>query len=65
MIKLNNREHPWYEGMTVRQLLNEKGFVYNRITVKVNGLIVPEEQWADKAIADGDEVAALHLMAGG
>ena len=65
MIKLNNREHPWSEGMTIRKLLDEKGYVYNRITVKVNGIIVPEEKWATKTIQDGDEVAALHLMAGG
>ena len=65
MIKLNNREHPWHKGMTVRQLLDEKGYVYNRITVKVNGVIVPEAEWVTRLIQDGDEVAALHLMAGG
>ena len=65
MIILNQREHAWYPGMTVRRLLDDEGYVYKRIVVKINGRVIPESAWASQAIADGDTVAAIHLMAGG
>lgn len=65
MIILNNRQYPWHEGMTVRKLLDEKGYVYKRITVKINGQLVPESAWQERLIDDGDNVSAIHLMAGG
>jgi thiamine biosynthesis protein ThiS len=65
MIILNNREYPWRQGMTVLQLLTENGFVYKRIVVKINGQLVHELDWQKKEIQDGDDVSAMHLMAGG
>jgi len=65
MIILNNRSYPWCKGMTVQQLLKENGFVYKRIVVKINGQLVHELDWPKKEIQDGDNVSAMHLMAGG
>jgi len=65
MIILNNRETPWREGMTVRQLLDDNGYVYKRIIVKINGQLIHESDWAKRKINDGDKVSAIHLMAGG
>jgi len=65
MITLNNREYPWREGLTVRQLLDETNYVYRRITVKVNGKFLSEAEWTSATISDGNVVEALHLMAGG
>ena len=65
MITLNNREYPWQEGLTVRQLLDENNYVYKRIIVKINGQLVHELDWPKKVIQDGDNVSAMHLMAGG
>ena len=65
MIILNNREYPWRDGMTVRQLLDESNYVYRRITVKVNGEYVSETDWPNTMVRDGDVVEAIHLMAGG
>ena len=65
MIKLNARDYPWREGMTVKSLLAENQYVYSRIVVKINGRLVDEARYADTKIADGDDVQALHLMAGG
>ena len=65
MITLNNRQYPWREGLTVSELLEENDFVYKRIMVSINGKHVEEKDWDKKIIKDGDNVSALHLMAGG
>ena len=65
MIILNNREYPWREGLTVSQLLEENDFVYKRIIVSINGNFVEQKYWDITVIKDGDNISALHLMAGG
>jgi len=65
MIRLNGREYPWREGLTAALLLEENQYVYSRIVVKINGRLIPEAQYAHAEIRDGDDVQALHLMAGG
>ncbi|MBC2726500.1 sulfur carrier protein ThiS [Desulfosporosinus sp.] len=65
MIKLNNRDCEWHEGLTVEELLRLKNYTYPRIVVSVNAVIVPEEAYASTVIEDGDRVEAIHLMAGG
>lgn len=65
MIKLNNRDCEWQKGLTVEELLKRKNYTYSRITVSVNAVIVPEADYATTIIHDGDNVEAIHLMAGG
>ncbi len=65
MIKLNNRDFPWKEGMTVESVMQAKSFTYSRIIVKVNGRHVNQEDYSSTVINDGDEVQMIHLLAGG
>lgn len=65
MIKVNTEDFPWYAGMTVRALLDEKLFTFRHIIVRVNGEFVDEEDYEQQPIQDGDDVLVLHLMAGG
>jgi len=65
MLKVNNTEHPFHEGMTIRNLLDEKGFVFHRIIVKLNDKVVDEEDFAGTFLKDGDNVKAIHVFAGG
>jgi sulfur carrier protein len=65
MIKLNNRDFPWEDGMTVESLMNQKKFTYSRIIVKVNGQHIEQENYARTVINDGDDVQMIHLLAGG
>lgn len=65
MIKVNTKEYPWHEGMTVQVLLDEKVFTFKQIVVRVNGVYVPEEKYKSFTIKNGDDVMVLHLMAGG
>lgn len=65
MITVNGKEFSWEEGMTVRKLLELKKYAYPRITVKINGKFVRDEEFDTTIINDGDEVQCIHLMAGG
>lgn len=65
MIKLNNRDYEWQEGLTVEKLLKHNNFTYARIIVYLNARVVSAEDYASTMIRDGDEVKAIHLMAGG
>ena len=65
MIIVNTQEHPWHDAMTVQVLLDEKGYIFRHIIVRVNGEYVAEEDWARRMIRDGDDVVVLHLTAGG
>lgn len=65
MIKLNNRDFPWEEGMTVESLMEKKKFTYSRIIVKINGQHIEQEDYSNAVINDGDNVQMIHLLAGG
>lgn len=65
MIKLNNRDCEWQEGLTVEELLKLKNYTYARIIVLINAKSIAEEDYASTIIHDGDNVEAIHLMAGG
>jgi thiamine biosynthesis protein ThiS len=65
MLKVNNSDYPYREGMTIRALMDEKGFVFHRIIVRHNGKIVEETDYAGTLLQDGDVVEAIHIFAGG
>ena len=65
MLNVNNNEYPFREGMTIKTLMDEKGFVFHRIIVKVNGAIIEEANYAGTVLNDGDNVEAIHIFAGG
>ena len=65
MITLNNREYPFSPGMTIQSLLKEKNFVFPLLIVKLNGRVVEDADFAATAVSDGDNVAVVHLLAGG
>lgn len=65
MITVNGKEFPWEEGMTVTRLLELKKYAYPRVTVKINGEFIRDENFQTTVIHDGDDVKCIHLMAGG
>lgn len=65
MIKVNGKDFDWEEQLTVKALLQKKGFTYSRIIVMINGELVTKEDYANKQIMDEDDVQVIHLMAGG
>jgi len=65
IIKLNNRDFPWEEGLTVEKIIEKKSFTFPKIIVKVNGKHIEKEDYATTIINDGDNVQIIHLLAGG
>jgi sulfur carrier protein len=65
MIRLNNRDYEWHEGLTIDELMKENNFTYSRIIVSINHRLILEEDYTSTLINDGDDVKALHLLAGG
>jgi len=65
MLTVNDTEHPFHEGMTIKTLLDEKGFVFPLIIVKINGTVVEDAYFAETLLHDGDNVKAIHIFAGG
>ena len=64
-IRLNNRDFEIKEELTVKVLMELKNFTYSRIIVSINSKFVPAEEYASTIIRDGDDVKAIHLLAGG
>jgi len=62
---VNNTDHPFNEGMSIKTLMEEKGFVFHRIIVKLNGKVIEDANYADTILKDGDDVKAIHVFAGG
>ena len=65
MLIVNGSEHPFSEGLTIKALMEEKGFTFHRIIVKLNGKVVEDTDFAATLLRDGDNVQAIHVFAGG
>ena len=65
MLIVNHTEHPFHEGITIKILMEEKGFVFHRIIVKLNGKVVDDTNYESTFLQDGDNVEAIHVFAGG
>ena len=65
MLVVNHSEYPFHNGMTVKTLMEEKGFVFHRIIVKLNGKVVEDADYAGTLLKDGDTLEAIHVFAGG
>ena len=65
MIKVNTEDHPWTKPLSVQVLLDEKGYIFPHIVVRINGEYIEEDDYPKRLVQDGDDVLVLHLMAGG
>jgi thiamine biosynthesis protein ThiS len=65
MIKVNTEDHSWTKTLSVQELLDEKGYIFPHIVVRINGEYVEEDDYPTQMVQDGDDVLVLHLMAGG
>ena len=65
MLKVNNTDYSFKEGLTVKTLMEEKGYVFHRIIVKLNGRLLEETEYSNAYLKDGDNVEAIHVFAGG
>jgi sulfur carrier protein len=65
-IILNNRpETIQAETLTVKGLLELRGFTFKLLVVKINNQLIRKEQYMEAQIRDGDHVTVMHLVSGG
>ncbi len=65
MIVVNGDPMPWSEGMTVRDVLIERNYVFRMLIVRINGRLVPRAGFDTTLVPDGAEVDVVHLISGG
>lgn len=65
MIKVNGEPLDHRAGMTVRDVLAARNFIFPLLIVRLDGVTVPRDHYAATPVADGTDVQVIHLMSGG
>lgn len=65
MIRVNDKEHPWRQGMTVADLLRELGNQHHYAVVRINDRRVSRPSFEKTEIPDRSEVFLIPMIAGG
>lgn len=66
MISLNNRKEEFrMKKISVSEMLKLKNFTFKLRIIKINGILVPIENYDSTIILDGDDVQMIYLMSGG
>ncbi|NLV64869.1 MAG: sulfur carrier protein ThiS [Synergistaceae bacterium] len=65
MIVVNGEPMEWKEGMTVRDVINEKRYVFPLLAVWIDNSSVPRDHFATTPVPDGANVQIIHMISGG
>lgn len=64
-VSVNGQSQELANPMTVADLLSRFNLHNERVAVECNGQIVPREEYANHALADGDVVEVVRFVGGG
>jgi sulfur carrier protein len=65
MIQVNGDPLDWQEGMTVRDVLIARKYVFPMLIISLDGAMVPRKDYDTTVIPDGATLQVIHLMSGG
>lgn len=65
MIRVNDKKHPWREGMTIEDLLKELENSHHYVVIRINDKHVSKPHFGKTLIPDDAEVFLLPMIAGG
>ena len=65
MIVVNGEPMEWEEGMTVRDIIDGKRYVFPLLAVWVDHVPVPRDRFDDATVPDGSNVQIIHMISGG
>lgn len=65
MITVNGNKLDWHEGMTVRDILNAKNYVFKMLVTKIDGTLVKRADYDSTTVPDEADVKVIHLISGG
>ncbi|MDP8321615.1 MAG: sulfur carrier protein ThiS [Candidatus Stygibacter australis] len=62
---LNDRLEEWHPGMTIKDLIDKKNFIFKMLVVKIDNKLIKKTDYDKTLIPDKSSVQILHLMSGG
>jgi thiamine biosynthesis protein ThiS len=65
MIRVNGKKHSWYEGMTIKDLLNNFNKSHLYAVVRINDKHISRPYFEKTPIPDNSEVFLIPMIAGG
>lgn len=65
MIKINGKEHSWYEGMTIKDLLKNLSNSHLYAVVRINEKHISRPYFEKTLVPDNSEVFLIPMIAGG
>jgi thiamine biosynthesis protein ThiS len=65
MIRVNGKEQSWYEGMTLKDLLEDLEDSHSYAVIRINDRHVSRPYFENTLIPDNSEVFLISLIAGG
>ena len=65
MITVNGDKLDWHDGMTIRDILNAKNYIFKMLVTKVNGTLVKRIDYDTTTVPDQADVKVIHLISGG
>ena len=65
MIKINGKEHFWYEGMTIKDLLKNHSNSHLYAVVRINEKHISRPYFEKTLVPDNSEVFLIPMIAGG
>ncbi|HDQ93555.1 MAG TPA: sulfur carrier protein ThiS [Synergistetes bacterium] len=65
MITVNGETMDWSEGMTVRDILEIKRYVFPLLSVWLDGVAIPRDSFDTTTVPDRANVQVIHMISGG
>jgi len=65
MILVNGEKMAWVPGMTVRDILKARNYIFRMLVVQVNGELVKRGTYDTALVPDGATVDVIHMISGG
>ena len=65
MLTVNDVPLAYEPGMTVRDVLKRKNYIWRMIAVFIDGELVPKAKYDTRQVPDGADVKVIHQIAGG
>ena len=65
MIKVNDQDIEYTEGMSVSDVIMQCNFTFPLLIVKMDGVYVPRDMYNQTTVPDGSTLDIVHLISGG
>ena len=64
-ITVNNRSVDFIENETIKGLLKRMHYTFPMIVVKIDGKLIPKNQYSTHIIENNSKIDVIHLISGG